>query len=105
MLKPQPIDVSRVPLQGALNNIAPIQNFTTVAGEWYPVTMDYEESKQLMLQTRNRVDWLVATASGGDYFTMRDGAVLQATLVTTSGAVICWVMTAGAEVFELMVGR
>ena len=105
MLKPQPLDISRVPIHGALNNIAPIQNFTTVAGEWYPVTMDYEESKQLMLQPRSEVDWLVATTSGGDYFTMRKGAILKAPLVTTSGTIICWIKTSGAEVFELMAGR
>lgn len=103
--KPQPVDISNIPLQGTLNGIPQVQNLTTYSGIWYPITLEFEESKQMLLQPRDSLTWYMSTASGGDYFTFRDGAALQAPVVAASGTVLCWVMSYGDSVFELLVGR
>lgn len=105
MIKPQPSDISQTPLQGTLNGIPSIQNMTTYSGTWYPVIMQYEESKQMILQPRQVVDWYFSTASGGDYFTLRQGAALQVPVVTTSGTTLGWVACNQTMVFELLIGR
>jgi hypothetical protein len=105
MHKPQPVDISQTPLQGTLNGIPHIQNLTTISGEWYPIILEFEESKQLLLQPRSTVDWYFSTTSGGDYFTFRLGAALQAPVVTVSGSVIGWVSSNQDVVFELLTGR
>jgi hypothetical protein len=104
-MKPQPLDISQTPLQGTLNGIPNIQNITTYSGVWFPVTLHFEESKQMLLQSRLMVDWYFSTTSGGDYFTFRLGAALQAPIVTTSGTTLGWVMCNQDMIFELLVGR
>lgn len=105
MIKPQPIDISNNPLQGALNGIPDIQNIITYSGVWYPVTLEFEESKQMILQSRDTVDWRYATASGGPYLTLRKGAALELPVVAVSGTVVGWVYCGQDQVFELAVGR
>jgi hypothetical protein len=105
MFKPQPSDISNTPLQGTLNGIPLIQNLTTYSGEWYPIILEFEESKQMILQPRLAVDWYFSTTSGGNYFTLRQGAALQAPIVTTSGTTIGWVSCNQNVVFELLTGR
>jgi hypothetical protein len=105
MIKPQPLDISSIPLQGTLNGIPLIQNIVTTSGTWHSVTMEFEESKQMILQPRQAVDWYFSSTQGGDYFTLRQGAALQAPIVTTSGSIVGWVSCDQDMVFELMVGR
>jgi hypothetical protein len=105
MIKPQPTDISNTPLQGTLNGIPYIQNVTTQSGEWTAITLTFEESKQLILQSRSQITWLYSTTSGGDYFTVRAGGAIEAPIVATSGTLICWVMPEQDTIFELLVGR
>jgi len=105
MIKPQPVDISNIPLQGTLNGIPKVQNVTTTSGEWTPVILLFEESKQLLLQPRSLITWYFATASGGDYFTFKNGATLEAPVVAVSGTLICWVKPEQDVVFEMLVGR
>ena len=104
-MKPQPLDISNVPLQGTLNGVPMVQNITTYSGEWYPVILEFEESKQMILQSRGQTDWYFSTSSGGDYFTFHSGAAMQAPIVATSGTLIGWVASDTDMVFELLVGR
>jgi hypothetical protein len=104
MSKAQPTDLSGISLQGTLNGIPKVQNITTYSGIWYPITMEYEESKAILLQPRGVVDWYFSTISGGSYFTFRKGATLRAPIVTVSGEIICWVMSDTDITFELLVG-
>jgi hypothetical protein len=105
MIKPLPSDISNIPLQGTLNGIPHIQNITTYSGIWYPVILEFEESKQLLIKPRDRIDWYCATASGSDYFTFQLGAALQAPIVAVSGTELCWISTSADTVMEIMVGR
>jgi len=105
MLKPQPIDISNIPLQGTLNNIPTIQTCTVVSGEWTPVIIEAEETKQILIQPRSAIDWFFSTTSGGSYFTFRGGSTLQAPIVTVSGVTIGWVSANSATTIEIMVGR
>ena len=104
-MKPQPVDISNTPLQGTLNGVPKVQNIVTYSGGWYPVILEYEESKQMILQSRSPVDWYFSTASGGDYFTFHSGAAMQAPIVATSGTLIGWIFCDTDMVFELLVGR
>lgn len=105
MIKPQPVDISNIPLQGTLNGIPQIQNITTYSGGWYPVVLECEESKQMILQSRDTVDWLYSTASGGPYLTLRKGAAIELPIVAVSGTTVGWVYCQQDQVFELAVGR
>lgn len=105
VIKPQPTDISDISLQGSLNNISYVGVFPTSSGSWCQITMDADESKQVILQPRLPVEWYVSTTSGGDYFTLHFGAVWYIPLVTYSGATICWAMTNYDTSFELIVGQ
>jgi hypothetical protein len=102
---PQPIDISNIPLQGTLNNIPTIQNFNTISGTWYSVVLEAEESKQILIQVRDKIDWFYATTSGGNYFTFRVGSTMQAPIVAISGTIIGWVSADSPTTFEVLVGR
>lgn len=105
MIKPQPLDISNIPLQGTLNNIPTIQTCTVTSGQWTPIIITAEESKQILIQPRTAIDWFFSTASGGNYFTLRGGSTLQAPLVTISGVTIGWVSADYDSTFEILIGR
>jgi len=105
MINHLPQDIGNNVIQG-INNFADISNYElTVSGEWIPITLNTEGSLQILLQPRDRIDWYISTISGGaEYFSPRDGAALQAPIVTTSGTIICWVSADQPTVFELLSG-
>lgn len=104
MIQVLPKDIEQTPIQGAISGIPKVQNLSTVSGSWYSVDLEYE-CKQLILQPRHEVDWLFATTSGGDYFTARNGAALEAPVVAASGTTIGWVSCNTSTTFELLIGR
>lgn len=105
MIKPIPIDISNTPIQGSLSGIPKVQIMTTHAGSWHPVILEYEECKQIALQSRGIIDWYFSTSSGGDYYTLRNGASLEAPVVAVSGTLLCWVSCSEDMVFEMLIGR
>ena len=105
MHKPQPTDISKISLQGTLNELPMVQNVATTSGVWTSITLEYDESKQMILQPRANIEWYVSPESAGDYFTMRPGTSLQMPVVAVSGTVLCWVMANEDTTFELLVGR
>lgn len=105
IINPQPKDVEGTTIQGSISIIPLVDNYTTISGVWYPITLNSSESKQIILQPRDTIDWYFATTSGAeDYFTIKSGAALSASLVTTSGDIVGWVSANQATVFELLIG-
>jgi len=106
VINPQPKDVEGTTIQGSISEFPQIQTFATTSGEWSPITLDYDECKNIMLQPRaEELTWYFSTSSGGTYFTIRQSAALGSTLVAASGTIICWVMAQADTTFELLIGR
>jgi hypothetical protein len=105
MITHLPHDVGENVIQG-ISGIPFIDNFEVVAsGSWTAIQVRTAETKQVILQPRDQIDWYVATSSGGStYFTIRGGAALQAPVVTTSGVTLFWVTANQPAIFELLVG-
>jgi hypothetical protein len=102
---PLPLDAGDNVIQG-ISGIPFVDTFTAPAGTWVPIILHTEESKSILVQPRDILTWRFATTSGSDkYFSMRNGAVLKAPVVTTSGTTICWAYSDTSTVFELLVGR
>jgi len=105
VISPQPRDIEGTPIQSALTEIIDIQNINMSADNWYEIILDSEDSKQLVMQPADRIDWHLSTSEGGDYFTMRAGAALEINLVTVSGASIGWVSPSSNTTFQILIGR
>jgi|WetSurMetagenome_2_1015567.scaffolds.fasta_scaffold240374_2 hypothetical protein len=103
IISAQPKDIEQKTVAGGLNGLIGVQNYTVASGTWQAISTNYE-TKQILLQPRDRVDWDVATVSGQASFLLREGSVLEASIVAVSGTVLCWVKPYGATTFELLIG-
>lgn len=105
IIAPQPRDIENQIISGSISELPWIGNYSGPANNWTQITIEYSDSKQLLLQPRDEITWELATVSGGSFFTMRNGAALETPLVTVSGNLVCWVWAAQSTIFELLLGR
>lgn len=108
LISPQPKDIENITIHGGIYSIPAIQNIATTSGSWFPVNLE-QETKHILLQPRpldqeEFPSWLFATSSGGNYFTIRNGGAIEASVVAVSGTTIGWVSSNYDLTYELMVG-
>ena len=104
MISPLPRTIESVVIQGAISSIPIVLNYNADSSVWTPITINTEETKQIILQPRDQITWLYSTSSGGNYFTFWNGTALAANIVTGSGQTLCWIKPSSTTVFEMLVG-
>ena len=69
-----------------------------------PNYIQTEETKKIIMQPREDINWKYATVSGGNFFTFKRGAALQASICTTSGILLGWVQPSDNVIMEILIG-
>jgi hypothetical protein len=100
----QPKDSEQQIIDNAISSIPQVATFVTSAsGEWVSVVLS-RDTLNIILQPRTQVTWFFSTTSGGNHFTMWNGAALQSRLVSVSGTIIGWAASNQGIIFELLQG-
>jgi hypothetical protein len=104
VITPVPSDLSGNVIPDSISEISSITNYSCVSGVWTPVFTS-EDTKKVLLQSRSDHPWMISLASGGTYFTIKEGACLSINLVSPSGNLMYWVVSDYNITLEVMEGR
>jgi hypothetical protein len=101
-ITPPPRDQENNILQGYISGIPNILNIATVSGTWNEIITPYE-TKQLLIQPAQQVDWDLSYENAGAYFSFFNGAALKIDIAVTSGT-LCWVRPSENVTFQILIG-